>query len=171
LSESRIKKARQEYAVEHDGHSITHLEDNQGNYCHPWAGIIYSCTIRIGQKGVDTEPNQLLEENESPHTVNNIEQQLLQVKHCGWMGTEMVSMAHFGRHIASLLCPQGPTAFSVKGGISMGRGDLSTGLFAGYTRETASEEGLTEFIMDDIIWWVCLEGVSTVQKNRLRDIL
>ena len=53
----------------------------------------------------------------------------------------------------------------------MGRGDLSTGLFAGYTRETASEEGLTEFIVDDITWWVCLEGVSTAQRNRLRNIL
>ena len=53
----------------------------------------------------------------------------------------------------------------------MGRGDLDAGLFAGYTKETASEEGLTEFVVDDITWWVCLEGVSEAQQRRLKDIL
>jgi len=53
----------------------------------------------------------------------------------------------------------------------MGRGDLDAGLFAGYTKETASEEGLTEFVVDDITWWVCLEGVSEAQQRQLEDIL
>jgi len=34
----------------------------------------------------------------------------------------------------------------------MGRGDLVAGFFAGYTNETASEEGLTVFVVDDITW-------------------
>jgi hypothetical protein len=33
------------------------LEDNLGNYCHPWAGIIYSCNIQIRQMGVETQPD------------------------------------------------------------------------------------------------------------------
>jgi len=168
LSKSRIVKACKEYAVEQDGNSVTHLEDNLGNYCHPWAGIIYSCTTGISQKGV--EPS-LPPESHDPLTASSIEQQLLQVKHGGWTGMETISMAHFGRHVAALLCPQSPTAFSVEGGVSMGRGDLSTGLFTGYTSETAVEEGLTEFVVDDITWWACLEGMSMAQKNRLRDIL
>ena len=168
LSKSRIAKARKEYAVEQDGNSVTHLEDNLGNYCRPWAGIIYSCTTGISQKGV--EPS-LPPESHDPLTASGIEQQLLQEKHGGWMGTEMISMAHFGRHVAALLCPQSPTAFSVEGGVSMGRGDLSTGLFAGYTSETAVEEGLTEFVVDNITWWACLEGVSTAQKKWSQDIL
>jgi len=53
----------------------------------------------------------------------------------------------------------------------MGRGDLDASLFAGYTKETASEEGLTEFVVDDITWWVCLECVSEAQQRRLKDIL
>jgi len=80
-------------------------------------------------------------------------------------------MAYFGYHVTALLCPQSPTSFSVEGGVSMGRSDLNTGLFIGYTSETAAEEGLTEFVVDDIIWWVCLEGVLTAQKKRLQDIL
>jgi len=169
LSKSRIAKARQEYTVEHDGNSVTHLEDNLGNYCHPWAGIIYSCTTGISQKGV--EPGLPPESHDPLPTADGVEQQLLQVNHGGWMGTETISMAHFRCHVAALLCPQSPTVFSVEGGVSIGRGDLNTGLFAEYTSKTAAEEGLTEFVVDDITWWACLEGASTAQKNRLRDIL
>jgi hypothetical protein len=86
------------------------------------------------------------------------------------VGTETVSTAHFGQHVAALLCPQVPSAFSVEGGILMGRGDLDTGLFACYTKETVAEQGLTEFAVDDITWWVCLEDVSIAQEKRPRDI-
>jgi len=169
LSKFRKAKACQEYAVEHNGNSVTHLEDNLGNYCHPWVSIIYSCTTRISQKGV--EPDLSPESHDPLPTTNGIEQQLMQVKHGGWMGTETISMTHFGCHVAALLCPQSPTVFSVEGGVSMGRGDLNAGLFVGYTGEIAAEEGLTEIVVDDITWWACLEGVLTAQKNRLWDIL
>jgi hypothetical protein len=53
---------------------------------------------------------------------------------------------------------------------SDGQRDLDTSLFAGYTKETASEEGLIAFVVDDITWWVCLEDISTTQEKRLRDI-
>jgi len=71
LSKSRIAKAHQEYIVKHDGNSVTHLEDNLGNYCHPWADIIYSCTTGISQKGV--EPDRPPESHNPLPTANGIE--------------------------------------------------------------------------------------------------
>jgi len=166
LSKAKIEKARQQYAIEHDDNPITHLEDNLGNYCHPWAGIIYSCTIRAKPEGVDATRLP-----EYPSATNDGVPRLLPVIYGDWMGMESVSAAHFGWHVAALFCRQASSAFSVEGGVPMGRGDLDAGLFAGYTKETASEEGLTEFVVDDITWWVCLEGVSEAQQRRLKDIL
>jgi hypothetical protein len=53
LSKAKITKAREQYAIEHDENPTTYLEDDLGNYCHPWAGIIYSCTSRAKPKGVE----------------------------------------------------------------------------------------------------------------------
>ena len=53
LSKAKITETRQQYAIKHDDNPTTHLEDNLGNYCYPWAGIIYSCTSQAKPKGVD----------------------------------------------------------------------------------------------------------------------
>jgi hypothetical protein len=71
-----------------------------------------------------------------------------------WVGMETVSMAHFGQHMAALLYPQAPSAFSVEASILMDKEDLDTSLFPGYTNETTSEEGPTEFAVVDITWWM-----------------
>jgi len=150
--------------IKHDDNPTTHLEDNLGNYCYPWAGIIYSCTSQAKPKGVDTTRLPRITGFPSA-TDDNAEQLLPPMKHGGCRGTEMVSTAHFGQHIAILLGPHASSAFLVEGGVLMGRGDQGPGLFAGYTKETASEEGFAEFVVDDITWWVCLEGISVAQEK------
>ena len=119
LSKAKIAKARQQYAIERDDNPITHLEDNLGNYCHPWAGIIDSCTIRAKPEGVDATRLP-----EYPSATNDGVPRLLPVIYGDWMGMESVSAAHFGWHVAALLCPQASSVFSVDGGVPMGRGDL-----------------------------------------------
>ncbi|KAF8531568.1 hypothetical protein BDD12DRAFT_902936 [Trichophaea hybrida] len=41
----------------------------------------------------------------------------------------------------------------------------------GYTEESAKEEELEILQVDDVIWWVCMEDVTKVQKKRLVDLL
>jgi hypothetical protein len=44
-------------------------------------------------------------------------------------------------------------------------------LFAGYTKESATGEGLQQFIVDDATWWVDRDGMSIDQEKRLKRIL
>jgi hypothetical protein len=92
----------------------------------------------------------------------------------GWSGTEDISSGQFMTHILQALGPepQDLAAFGVEGSIPIGASQaLGSGFFAGYTEETAALEGLDPFVVDDVTWWVCVDGVTESQKLRLRNIL
>ena len=44
-------------------------------------------------------------------------------------------------------------------------------VFVGYTPESAQEEELEAFVVDDITWWVCTKDMTRAHKDRLTRIL
>jgi hypothetical protein len=86
-----------------------------------------------------------------------------------WKGTIQVG-ADFLNHIVPILGEANTNL--VEGGRSFGGANTTgTGIFTGYTQESANEEGLKPFVVDDIAWWVGTDRMSKKQDNRLQRIL
>jgi hypothetical protein len=91
-----------------------------------------------------------------------------------WKGTETTTAREFSHMISPLLGLMADREPSI--GSASGEDEVRTEAFkepfvAGYTTESAQEEGLSAFQVDDATWWVCLEDVRPEQQHRLRELL
>jgi hypothetical protein len=93
-----------------------------------------------------------------------------------WKGTETPSTREFSCIISPLLGLAADGELAIGLGSTTGDDGVRYEAFkepfiAGYTTESAQQEGLSAFQVDDVTWWVCLEDVKPEQQHRLRELL
>jgi hypothetical protein len=166
LDNAALEAFRTGYCIQHNQKkkSSSHLDeptyqlyDDEGITIHPWSGMppeIFSYSTSFEEKPIVRAQEECVPQDRKIFL---------------WKGTIQASPSDITKYIVPILsdCRD----YSVEGMRKFGGAEFGSGLFAGYTKESAAEEGLQEFEIDDVIWWVDKDGMSIYQEKRLKRIL
>jgi len=121
--------------------TIQKTDEEQSMYLHPW--INWDDSLDVGAIHLRLE---------------------------SWCGSIQCGGSDFVKHLVPTLSDLGSCSVEGSGPVG-GSHALGTQLFAGYSQQSAAEEGLVPFPVDDVTWWVDRDGLSPDQIDRLVRIL